>query len=175
QLLLTPGAVPAGVLRGQPATVLVTMSAGTAEQADQADQADQAEQAEQLITDAMVISPQARTGFPLTFEADHTYLAVKRVLTAGAGLTLLLVSLSLLVGQLERLREQRRILGVLYAFGTRRRVLALSVLWQTAIPMALGLALAAAGGVLMGAVLQYTAGLDFAFDWGSMLTLSGVA
>ncbi|KQV18618.1 hypothetical protein ASE03_19125 [Kitasatospora sp. Root187] len=163
QLLLTPGTVPPAVLRGQPATVLVTMSAGVPDQA------------ERLITDAMVISPQARTSFPLTWEPDHTYLAVKRVLTAGAGVTLLLVSLSLLVGQLERLREQRRILGVLYAFGTRRRVLALSVLWQTAIPMALGLALAAGGGLLMGTVLQYAAGMDFAFDWGAMLTLSGVA
>ncbi|MER5862392.1 FtsX-like permease family protein [Kitasatospora sp. NPDC002040] len=163
RLLLTPGAVPAAVLRGQPATVLVAMAPGTADPA------------EQLVTDAMLVAPTARTRFPLDADPDHTYLAVKRVLTAGAGLTLLLVTLSLLVGQLERLREQRRILGVLYAFGTRRRVLALSVLWQTAIPMALGLALAAAGGLLMGSVLQYTAGLDFAFDWGSMLTLSGVA
>ncbi|WP_457032573.1 FtsX-like permease family protein [Kitasatospora sp. P5_F3] len=162
-LLLTPGAVPPEVLRGQRAVVLAAMSDGLAEPL------------EQLATDAMLISPQARTASLFDDTQDHTYLAVKRVLTAGAGMTLLLVSLSLLVGQLERLREQRRILGVLYAFGTRRRVLALSVLWQTAIPMALGLALAAAGGLLMGAVLQYTAGLDFSFDWSSMLTLSGVA
>ncbi|MFJ9520864.1 FtsX-like permease family protein [Kitasatospora sp. NPDC101801] len=162
-LLLTPGAVPPEVLNGQRRVVLVAMDPAAPEPL------------EQLTTDAMTISPQARTVSLFDNGQNHTYLAVKRVLTAGAGMTLLLVSLSLLVGQLERLREQRRILGVLYAFGTRRRVLALSVLWQTAIPMALGLVLAAAGGLLMGAVLQYTAGLDFSFDRSAMLTLSGVA
>ncbi|BFV58647.1 ABC transporter permease [Kitasatospora sp. CMC57] len=162
-LLLTPGAVPPEAANGQRRVVLVAMDGAAAEPL------------EQLTTDVMVLSPQARTVSLSENGQDHTYLAVKRVLTAGAGLTLLLVTLSLLVGQLERLREQRRILGVLYAFGTRRRVLALSVLWQTAIPMALGLALAAAGGLLMGAVLQYTAGLDFSVEWSSMLALSGAA
>ncbi|MFI5532560.1 FtsX-like permease family protein [Kitasatospora sp. NPDC051853] len=162
-LLLTPGAAPAGILRGQPATVLVAMDPSVADPLAR------------LTTDAMVISPQAETGHPLAAERDPTYLAVKRVLTAGAGLTLLLVAVSLLVGQLERLREQRRILGVLYAFGTRRRVLAASVLWQTAIPMALGLALAALAGLGMGALLQYTAGVEFLMDWGSMLALTGCA
>ncbi|MFJ8040742.1 FtsX-like permease family protein [Kitasatospora sp. NPDC096147] len=162
-LLLTPGATPAGVLRGQPATVLVAMDPAVADPKAR------------LTTDAMVISPLATTGHPLWLDQDSTYLAVKRVLTAGAGLTLLLVAVSLLVGQLERLREQRRILGVLYAFGTRRRVLAASVLWQTAIPMALGLALAALGGLGMGALLQYTVGMEFLMDWGSMLALTGCA
>ncbi|MGW4647116.1 FtsX-like permease family protein [Kitasatospora sp. NPDC004289] len=162
-LLLTPRAAPEGVLRGHPATVLVSMDEAVADPVAR------------LTTDAMVISPQARTRTPLTAERDHTYLAVTRVLTAGAGLTLLLVAVSLLVGQLERLREQRRILGVLYAFGTRRRVLAASVLWQTAVPMALGLVLAALAGLGTGALLQFTAGLEFLMDWGSMLALTACA
>ncbi|MFF3005478.1 ABC transporter permease [Kitasatospora sp. NPDC057940] len=162
-LLLTPGAAPAAALRGQPATVLVSMAPGLPDPK------------EQLATDVMAIDPQGLAGSPLDRAVDPTYLAVKRLLTAGSAVTLLLVALSLLVGQLERFREQRRILGVLSAVGTRRRVLGLSVLWQTLVPMALGMLLAVVGGLLMGAVLQYTAGLPFALDWGSMLAMSAIA
>ncbi|WP_371519755.1 ABC transporter permease [Kitasatospora sp. NBC_01300] len=162
-LLLTPGAAPAAALRGQPATVLVAMAPGLPDPK------------EQLATDVMAIDPQGLAGSPLDRAVDPTYLAVKRLLTAGSAVTLLLVALSLLVGQLERFREQRRILGVLSAVGTRRRVLGLSVLWQTLVPMALGMLLAVVGGLLMGAVLQYTAGLPFALDWGSMLAMSAIA
>ncbi|MER8102670.1 ABC transporter permease [Kitasatospora sp. NPDC094016] len=162
-LLLTPGAAPAAALRGQPATVLVAMAPGLPDPK------------EQLATDVMAIDPQGLAGSPLDRTVDPTYLAVKRLLTAGSAVTLLLVALSLLVGQLERFREQRRILGVLNAVGTRRRILGLSVLWQTLVPMALGMLLAAVGGLLMGAVLQYAAGLPFALDWGSMLAMSAIA
>ncbi|MFE4971294.1 FtsX-like permease family protein [Kitasatospora sp. NPDC056651] len=162
-LLLTPAAVPAEALCGQPATVLVSLADGLADPE------------EQLITAVMAIDPQARAEFPLDPAPDSTYLAVKRLLTAGSAVTLLLVSLSLLVGQLERFREQRRVLGVLNAVGTRRRVLGLSVLWQTLVPMALGLVLAAVGGLLTGAVLQYSAGVPLSADWGSLLALTAIS
>lgn len=162
-LLLTPAAVPADALRGQPATVLVSLADTLADPK------------ERLTTAVMAIDPQARTEFPLDRALDPTYLAVKRLLTAGSAITLVLVSLSLLVGQLERFREQRRVLGVLNAVGTRRRVLGLSVLWQTLIPMALGLVLAAVGGLLTGAVLQHSAGVPLSVDWGSMLAMSAIA
>ncbi|MFE6049961.1 FtsX-like permease family protein [Kitasatospora sp. NPDC056446] len=162
-LLLTPAAVPADALRGQSTTVLVSLADGLPDAK------------EQLTTAVMAIDPQARAEFPLDQALDPTYLAVKRLLTAGSTVTLLLVSLSLLVGQLERFREQRRVLGVLNAVGTRRRVLGLSVLWQTTVPMALGLALATLGGLLMGAVLQYSAGVPAGVDWGSMLAMTAIA
>lgn len=41
--------------------------------------------------------------------------------------------------------------------------------------MALGLALATVGGLLMGPMLQYTAGLAFALDWASTLAMAGIA
>ncbi|MEV7189504.1 ABC transporter permease [Kitasatospora sp. NPDC093102] len=162
-LLLTPATVPAEALRGQPATVLVSLADGLTDPK------------EWLTTAVMAIDPQARAEFPLEDTLDPTYRAVKRLLTAGSAITLLLVALSLLVGQLERFREQRRVLGVLNAVGTRRRVLGLSVLWQTLVPMALGLLLASVGGVLMGAVLQYSAGVPSNVDWGSMLALTAIA
>ncbi|GGR86937.1 hypothetical protein GCM10010269_27600 [Streptomyces humidus] len=46
--------------------------------------------------------------------------------------------MSLLVSRLEQLRERRRLLSSLIAFGTRRRTLPLSVLRQTTIPIGLG-------------------------------------
>ncbi|MFJ9691523.1 FtsX-like permease family protein [Kitasatospora sp. NPDC101183] len=162
-LLLTPGAVPAEALRGQAATVLVSPDPGVTDWK------------ERLTTAVMAMDPQARAEFPLDRTLDPTYLAVKRLLIAGSALTVLLVSLSLLVGQLERFREQRRVLGVLNAVGTRRRVLGLSVLWQTAVPMALGLGLAAVGGLLMGAVLQLSAGVSAGVDWSSMTAITAIA
>ncbi|WP_416875125.1 FtsX-like permease family protein [Kitasatospora sp. SC0581] len=162
-LLLTPAAVPADALRGQPATVLVSLADALPDPN------------EHLTTAVMAIDPQARTEFPLDPAPDATYLAVKRLLTAGSAITLLLVALSLLVGQLERLREQRRVLGVLNAVGTPRRVLALSVLWQTLLPMALGLALATAAGLLTGTVLQYSSGVPLNTDWASLLAMTATA
>ncbi|MDI5904003.1 hypothetical protein, partial [Streptomyces sp. 12257] len=44
-------------------------------------------------------------------------------------------------------------LSALVAFGTRRRTLSLSVLWQTAIPVGLGLLLASGVGLTLGVVL----------------------
>ncbi|MFJ7243143.1 hypothetical protein ACIQWA_00695 [Kitasatospora sp. NPDC098652] len=76
-LLLTPAAVPADALRGQPATVLVPLADGLPD----------AE--ERLTTAVMAIDPQARAEFPLDRTLDPTYLAVKRLLTAGSTITLL--------------------------------------------------------------------------------------
>ena len=50
-----------------------------------------------------------------------------------------LIGFSLLLTALEQLRERRRLLAVLVAFGTRRSTLSWSVLWQSAVPVALGL------------------------------------
>ncbi|MFD5181477.1 FtsX-like permease family protein [Streptomyces sp. NPDC058372] len=56
-----------------------------------------------------------------------------------------------LVSMIEQLRERRRVLAALAAFGTRRRTPAWSVLWRTAIPVTLGIALAVGGGLGLGA------------------------
>src|SRR5919197_1154802 len=70
----------------------------------------------------------------------------RRGVLAGAVLTLALVGASLLVSLLEQVRERRRLLATLAAFGTRRATLGWSVLWQSAVPVALGLLLAIAAG-----------------------------
>jgi predicted lysophospholipase L1 biosynthesis ABC-type transport system permease subunit len=87
---------------------------------------------------------------------------------------LVLIGASLLVSQLEQLRERRRLLSALVAFGTRRRTLGLSVLWQTALPIALGLLLAMAVGLTLGTVLLRMTDTPVGVDWPSVLTMTGI-
>ncbi|WP_329337550.1 ABC transporter permease [Streptomyces sp. NBC_01352] len=102
------------------------------------------------------------------------YTAIRTGLFVGAACVLALIGASLLVSQLEQLRERKRLLSALVAFGTRRRTLSLSVLWQTAIPIALGLLLASVVGLTLGAVLLRMAGNGVRVDWPSVLSMTGV-
>lgn len=87
-------------------------------------------------------------------------------------MTLLLIAAAMLVSQLEQLRERKRLLSVLVAFGTRRSTLAWSVLWQTAVPVLIGLLVAVAGGLGLGAAL--IAMLDKKVtDWWLFLPMTG--
>jgi predicted lysophospholipase L1 biosynthesis ABC-type transport system permease subunit len=72
------------------------------------------------------------------------------------------------------LRERRKLLSSLVAFGTRRRTLSLSVLWQTAIPIGLGLLLAATVGMALGAVLLRMVNESVRVDWPSVLSMTGI-
>ncbi|WP_218105978.1 ABC transporter permease [Micromonospora citrea] len=87
-----------------------------------------------------------------TRQADR-FVNITRGLYIGAVVTLLLIGASMLIGVLEQLRERRRLLAMLVAVGTRRGTLSWSVLWQTAVPVVIGLVLAVAFGLGLGAVL----------------------
>jgi hypothetical protein len=102
------------------------------------------------------------------------YTQLQRGLFAGAALTMALIGASLLVTMLEQLRDRRKLLAVLVAFGTRRTALAWSVLWQTAIPMVLGLLLACAGGIGLGAALLALVGRPFHAEWGGVASMSAI-
>ncbi|MFJ5214066.1 ABC transporter permease [Streptomyces sp. NPDC088354] len=106
---------------------------------------------------------------------DGKFVTIRRGLLVGAAATLALIGASLLVSMLEQLRERRKLLAVLVAFGTRRSVLGLSVLWQTALPVALGLVLAVIGGAGLGAALLKMVNAPLHFAWGSVATMSGIA
>ncbi|MFD1833070.1 FtsX-like permease family protein [Streptomyces desertarenae] len=101
------------------------------------------------------------------------FVLIQRALYAGAAGVLLLIGASMVVSTLEQLRERRRLLSVLVAFGTRRSTLAWSVLWQTAVPVVLGLMLAAAGGVGLGAVLLAMTSEPFSVDWTGLAATTG--
>ncbi|MFF6880897.1 ABC transporter permease [Streptomyces sp. NPDC012474] len=117
------------------------------------------------------------TSQPMTWhsiESDDRYAAIRTGLSVGAACVLALIGASLLVSQLEQLRERRKLLSSLVAFGTRRRTLGLSVLWQTAIPIGLGLLLAATVGMALGAVLLRMTNTSVGVDWPSVLSMTGI-
>ncbi|MFI6492741.1 ABC transporter permease [Streptomyces sp. NPDC050564] len=102
------------------------------------------------------------------------FTSIRTGLFVGATCVLILIGASLLVSQLEQLRERKKLLSSLVAFGTRRRTLSLSVLWQTAIPIALGLLLASVVGLTLGTVLLKMTDTPVAVDWSSMLSMTGI-
>ncbi|MFF4587103.1 ABC transporter permease [Streptomyces sp. NPDC001388] len=106
---------------------------------------------------------------------DTKFASIRTGLLVGSACVLLLIGASLLVSQLEQLRERKKLLSSLVAFGTRRRTLSLSVLWQTAIPIALGLLLAMAVGLTLGAILLKMADAAVGVDWSSVLAMTGCA
>ncbi|PJE96759.1 hypothetical protein CUT44_16335 [Streptomyces carminius] len=102
------------------------------------------------------------------------FALIQRALYAGATGVLLLIGASMIVSTLEQLRERRKLLSVLVAFGTRRATLAWSVLWQTALPVVLGLALSIAGGIGLGAILLSMVSEPFAVNWASLAGMAGL-
>ncbi|MFC5721054.1 ABC transporter permease [Streptomyces gamaensis] len=121
-----------------------------------------------------------RTDLTLAFMPLHAtkvsnqYANIRTGLYIGATCVLVLIGASMLVSQLEQLRERKKLLSALVAIGTRRSTLSLSVLWQTAIPIALGLLLAAAVGLALGAVLMAMSRVPIAVNWASVTTLAGI-
>jgi len=93
------------------------------------------------------------------------FTSVRRGLAVGIVVTLLLIAASMLVTMLEQLRERRRLLAMLDAFGTPRRALGWAVVWQHLVPVLLGLVLAVAAGVGLGAVLLGMVGRDLVVSW----------
>ncbi|MFZ3472597.1 ABC transporter permease [Streptomyces sp. 4.24] len=105
---------------------------------------------------------------------DSGYATIRTGLLFGATAVLLLIGASLLVSQLEQLRERGKLLSALVAFGTKRSTLSLSVLWQTALPIGLGLVLASAVGLTLGAVLMRMAAVPVRIDWAPVAMMAGI-
>lgn len=120
------------------------------------------------------VDPLARTFQWFQPVESGRYASIRTGLFIGASCVLAVIGASLLVSQLEQLRERRKLLSSLIAFGTRRRTLSLSVLWQTAIPVGIGLALAVVVGVALGTVLLKMTLVPVTVDWLSVLTMTGI-
>lgn len=99
---------------------------------------------------------------------------IRRAMFAGATLVLALIGFSLLLTALEQLRERRRLLAVLVAFGTRRSTLSWSLLWQSAVPVGLGLAVAALTGIGLGAILLAVIDTGIRVAWLDVLGMTAV-
>jgi hypothetical protein len=160
--LMTPAAVPAGTASYVGVTVFLSLDASVPDAQ------------EYVRNTAARIAPTAVTSVWAANKQSKQFTSIRTGLYVGATCVLALIGASLLVSQLEQLRERRRLLSALVAFGTRRRTLSLSMLWQTAIPIALGLLLATAVGLTLGAVLLKMTATTVAVDWSSVLAMTGI-
>ncbi|MFY1636929.1 FtsX-like permease family protein [Solwaraspora sp. WMMB335] len=130
---------------------------------------------ERLRNAAADVNPTALVA-PVEQRVIVTTLAdIRQALLVGVVALLVLIGASMLVNVAEQLRERRRLLAVLVAFGTRRNTLTRSVLYQITIPVALGLALAVAAGSGLAALLQTAADAPVRFDWSGIGATAGAA
>ncbi|MEU3964297.1 ABC transporter permease [Streptomyces buecherae] len=128
---------------------------------------------ERVRNTAMRIDPSAPVLAYADVERNERFEDIQTGLFVGATVTLLLIGASMVVTQLEQLRDRRRLLSVLVAFGTRRTTLAYSILWQTAIPVTIGLALSLAGGAALGVVLLKMVARPVQ-DWSALVPMVGI-
>ncbi|MEV0393062.1 ABC transporter permease [Polymorphospora rubra] len=163
RLYVTPEALPSDLLRGGRVEFLVNLDAA------------EPDAVEHLRTAVVKVSPYFMISERVALREDDRFAGIRRGLFIGALLTMLLIGASMLVTTLEQLRERRRLLAVLVAFGTRRSTLTWSVLLQTAVPVVLGLALAIGVGLGLGAVLMSMVDLSVRVDWTSIGQITGVA
>ncbi|MFE2170381.1 FtsX-like permease family protein [Streptomyces sp. NPDC059447] len=160
-VLLTPSLAPRGVGAAENAHVFVQVDGSVPDAL------------EKVRTAALKANPLSRT-LTLKYTKEKAgYSAIRTGLFFGATAVLILIGTSLLVSQLEQLRERKRLLSALVAFGTKRSTLSLSVLWQTALPIGLGLALAAVAGLGLGTVLMRMTGRPVRIDWSSVAAMTG--
>ncbi|MFE9613698.1 ABC transporter permease [Streptomyces sp. NPDC006012] len=159
--LLTPSALPAGAADLLNGAIYLSFDSSVPEIK------------EHVRNTAARIDPRIEPLVWAATEQSARFTSIRTGLYAGAACVLALIGASLLVSQLEQLRERRKLLSALVAFGTRRRTLGLSVLWQTAVPVALGLLLAAVVGLALGAVLLRMLAASMSVDWVSVLSMTG--
>ncbi|AEW96257.1 MULTISPECIES: FtsX-like permease family protein [Streptomycetaceae] len=164
-LFATPGALSPGDLAEPRAMVMMRLDPHDPDAADR------------VRNTGVRLDPTDPTMVLSATRTDSTYARIEHAMRIGAVATLLVIGASLLVSLVEQLRERRRLLAVLVAFGTRRGTLALSVLWQAAVPMVLGLALAVAAGLGLGALLLRLVRVPVGYDWSvvAQLTAAGAA
>ncbi|MFI1353988.1 FtsX-like permease family protein [Streptomyces sp. NPDC020898] len=161
-VLATPGALPEEVVAQASGRILVGLDPAVADARD------------------LVRNTTARIDRftePATWTSTNRserFGSIRTGLFIGATCVLVLIGASLLVSQLEQLRERRKLLSSLVAFGTRRRTLSLSVLWQTAIPVGLGLLLSSVVGLTLGVVLLKMTRTSVHIDWVALLSMTGI-
>ncbi|MEU3978667.1 ABC transporter permease [Streptomyces sp. NPDC026672] len=160
--LMTPSALPKGAAQVLQGSVFLSLDRSVPDVE------------EHVRNTAAAVSPLAYAMTWAATEQSDRFTSIRTGLFVGATCVLALIGASLLVSQLEQLRERRKLLSSLVAFGTRRRTLGMSVLWQTAVPVALGLVLATVVGLALGAVLQRLTSVPVGVDWASVGAMTGI-
>lgn len=163
RILVTPGALDGIRLDPESVTAYVALDPAVPDALDH------------MRTAAAQVDPAAYAS-PIEQERIASVLGgVRQSLLVGTVALLALIGASMLVNVVEQLRERRRLLAVLVAFGTRRRTLGGSVLFQVAIPVLLGLTLAVATGSGLALALQTAVDAPLTFDWVGVGVTSGAA
>ncbi|HEX4721756.1 MAG TPA: FtsX-like permease family protein, partial [Pseudonocardiaceae bacterium] len=106
---------------------------------------------------------------------QRTFLAIRNGLLIGSLFTLLLAGVSLLVLALEQVRERRRSLAMQAASGVSRAVLARSLLWQTAVPVGVGVVAAMATGISLAWLVLRMTSTPMLLDWPGIGVFCGAA
>ncbi|GAA0487238.1 ABC transporter permease [Streptomyces olivaceiscleroticus] len=164
-IFATPAAVDTGLLAAPVARAMVRTDPRVPDAA------------EYVRNTAARIDPLMSVATLQNLQRDKNYASVRTGLLIASAATMALIAASMLVSMVEQLRERRRLLSVLVAFGTRRATLGWSVLWQTALPVGLGLALAVAGGSGLGVTLLRLVGKsdpDWSVLWPPVATGAGL-
>lgn len=161
-ILATPGALPKEIVARAAGRIFIGIDPGVPDARDR------------VRNTAALIDPLTSPDTWTSSDRTKQFNSIRTGLFVGATCVLLLIGVSLLVSQLEQLRERRKLLSSLVAFGTRRRTLSLSVLWQTAIPIGLGLVLSSAVGLTLGSVLLRMTSRSVHVDWGAVLMMTGI-
>lgn len=161
-ILATPGAFDVSRMPDATADVFVRTDPGVAD-------------AEEYVRNTAAAASPTAWAMSLKYtDTSSQFAAIERGLYIGAVAILLLIGASMVVSTLEQLRERKRLMSVLIAFGTRRSTLAWSVLWQTALPVVIGLALAALAGVGLGVLLLRMGELPLIVDWAGLAAMTGL-
>jgi hypothetical protein len=130
---------------------------------------------ERLRTTMTRVAPAA----PLQLFGDdqlaRQFTGARQVAQACGVLLLLFIGASMLVNVAEQLRERRRLMAVLTAFGAPRRTLSASVLYQVAVPATIGLLLAVFTGSSLSATLLAATGAPVGLDWPAITGLAAAA
>ncbi|MET7800423.1 FtsX-like permease family protein [Streptomyces decoyicus] len=161
-LLATPSAVDTGRFNHPTTDIKVDFDRGTPDAV------------EHIRNTVAHIDPTMNEFSALDNPHDEQYSSVRDGLFAGAVVTLLLIGSGLIISTVEQLHERRRLLSALDAYGTRRATLGWSVLWQTALPVALGLGLALSCGLTLGALLLTMIDSMVTVDWPVVAGITGI-
>ncbi|MGW7576400.1 FtsX-like permease family protein [Streptomyces sp. NPDC054765] len=161
-LLATPSAVDTGRLNHPTTEFKIDFDRGTPDAV------------EHIRNTAARIDPTMNELSHLDNPHNGPYSSVRNGLFAGAVVTLLLIGSGLIISTVEQLYERRRLLSTLDAYGTRRATLGWSVLWQTALPVVLGLGLALGCGLTLGALLLTMIDSPVTVDWPVVAGITGI-
>lgn len=161
QVLLTPGAPAARGLPVLTPSAVVRIGPGDAA-------------LERVQNAVAALDPLIRVDLLSGTVQAREFVAVRRGIVAGAIAVLVLIGASMVVSALEQLHARRRLLASLVAVGTPPATIRRSLLLQTTVPVALGLALAVVTGLGLGALLLRLVGEPVRFDVAPTLLIVGV-